>query len=112
MANLSPSGIHPATETGAVTSLPVGDSDTFFGSGADAAAILQLLRNEVADGSRDLPAISAAIAKAAHALTNASATALAMRQDGVVVCTGRSGDLAPDLGTKLSVDSGISGECL
>jgi hypothetical protein len=35
-----------------------------------------------------------------------------MPQNGVVVCVGRSGDIAPELGDLLNVDSGISGECL
>src|SRR5581483_10636811 len=63
-------------------------------------------------GKKDLDAISAEIAEAAHRLTGANATALAIRSDGVVTCRGRSGELAPEIGTRLSVDSGISGECL
>jgi TonB family protein len=35
-----------------------------------------------------------------------------MGHDGVVLCVGRSGDTAPELGAQLSVDSGISGECI
>src|SRR5207302_11441694 len=31
---------------------------------------------------------------------------------GAVICRGRSGQIAPELGSRLSVDSGVSGECL
>jgi protein TonB len=79
---------------------------------AKSSTILDVLREEIAGGTRSLDAISTAIARAAQALSGASAAALAMRKDGVVVCVGRSGDSAPELGTRLSVDSGISGECL
>ena len=49
---------------------------------------------------------------AAQSLTGATGAALAMPCDGVVVCVGRSGETAPELGDRLDVDSGISGECL
>jgi TonB family protein len=52
------------------------------------------------------------IAEAAQALTGASGAALAMRQHGLIICQARSGETAPELGTRLSLDSGISGECL
>jgi len=88
------------------------DPIPFRPSAVQPSAILEVLREEIAAGTRDLNAISAAIAKAAQALTSASATALAMRRDGAVLCVGRSGEMAPELGSRLSVDSGISGECL
>jgi TonB family protein len=78
----------------------------------DAAAIFQSLRQAIAGGTRDFESIVGAISEAARFLTGASAAAIAMRQDGVVVCRGRSGDAAPELGAHLSLDSGISGECL
>ena len=53
-----------------------------------------------------------AIAEAAQELTLASGTALAMQRDGHIICVGRSGETAPALGARLSIDSGISGECL
>ena len=88
------------------------DPIPFRPSAVQPSAILEVLREEIACGTRDLSAISAAIAKAAQALTSATATALAIRHDGVVLCVGRSGGMAPELGSRLSVDSGISGECL
>jgi TonB family protein len=52
------------------------------------------------------------VADAARALSGAEGTALALRSDGVIVCRARSGDIAPELGAPLNVESGISGECL
>jgi TonB family protein len=78
----------------------------------DAGAIFSALRDAIARGSSDLDVVLGAIAEAGQALTSASGTALAMQRDGQVVCLGRSGQTAPELGARLSIDSGISGECL
>ena len=78
----------------------------------EVASVISSLRESLVDRGKDLGAIAAEIAEAAHKLTGAHATALAIRSDGVVTCRGRSGELAPEIGTRLSVDSGISGECL
>lgn len=78
----------------------------------DSVAIFRTLRLAVASNGYAPDIILGAVAEAAQALTGASAAAVAMRRDGVVVCCGRSGEMAPDLGARLSVDSGISGECL
>jgi TonB family protein len=78
----------------------------------DPGAIFSSLRDAIASGASDLDVVLGAIAEAAQALTLASGTALAMQRDGQVVCLGRSGETAPELGARLSIDSGISGECL
>lgn len=78
----------------------------------DAGAIFSALRDAIASGNSELDVVLGAIAEAAQALTLASGTALAMQRDGQVVCLGRSGETAPELGARLSIDSGISGECL
>ncbi len=78
---------------------------------SDADAILGTLRGAVNTGASELGPILTAIAEAAQTLTGASGAALALRRDGVVVCCARSGD-APEIGARLSEDSGISGECL
>lgn len=75
-------------------------------------ALLDLLREAVATGSKSTDAILRAVAEAAGVLSGAHGTALALRQEGVIVCRARSGDIAPALGSPLSADSGISGECL
>src|SRR5207302_8656812 len=49
---------------------------------------------------------------AARILSGADGTALALRTSGVIICRARSGSIAPEVGSPLNVDSGISGECL
>ncbi|MGH9546429.1 MAG: TonB family protein [Terriglobales bacterium] len=66
----------------------------------------------IASDKQSTDAILGTIAVAAHSLTGATGAAVAMPRDGVVVCVGRSGETAPELGDRLNVDSGISGECL
>jgi TonB family protein len=66
----------------------------------------------IASDTQPTDTILGAIAVAAHSLTGATGAAVAMPRDGAVVCVGRSGDTAPELGARLNVDSGISGECL
>jgi len=79
----------------------------------DAAEIvLAKLRGMIAAGTQENDTILGTIAVAAHALTGATGAAIAMPRDGVVLCVGRSGETAPELGAPLNVDSGISGECL
>src|SRR4029077_7664422 len=70
------------------------------------------LRKMIASDTQPIETILGAIAVAAHSLTGATGAAVAMPQGGAVVCVGRSGETAPELGDRLDVDSGISGECL
>ena len=79
---------------------------------SDAAAIFVKLRKMIASDTQSTETILGTIAVAAQTLTGATGAALAMPHDGVVVCVGRSGETAPELGDRLDVDSGISGECL
>jgi protein TonB len=87
-------------------------SDEIIARPEAAEIILAKLRAMVASGTQEADAILGTIAVAAHALTGASGAAIAMPRDGEVVCVGRSGDIAPNLGARLDVDCGISGECL
>ena len=57
------------------------------------------------------PAISA-IAERAQSLTGASGSAIGLQWGQDVVCSARAGRTAPDLGVRLHVQSGLSGECL
>ena len=66
----------------------------------------------IAAGKQETDAILGTISVAAHALTGANGAAIAMPRGGAVVCVGRSGEIAPELGDHLNLDSGISGECL
>jgi TonB family protein len=70
------------------------------------------LRKMIASGTQSTDNMLGAIAVAAHSLTGATGAAVAMPRDGAVVCLGRSGESAPELGARLKVDSGVSGECL
>ena len=79
---------------------------------SDAAVIFVKLRKMIASDTQPTDSILGTIAVAAHSLTGATGAAIAMPRDGSVVCVGRSGETAPDLGERLDVDSGISGECL
>ncbi len=74
--------------------------------------LIDRLREDAASGSMDLGSILSEVTHAARYFTDASGAALALWSQGVVICRARSGDTAPPLGTKLDIDSGISGECL
>lgn len=78
----------------------------------DSESVFAALQLAIARSSAERDVILAAIAEAAQALTDASGAALAIQCDGAIICRARSGDTAPALGARLSVDSGISGECL
>jgi GAF domain-containing protein len=57
------------------------------------------------------PAISV-IAERAQALTAASGSAIGLRWNDEVVCSARAGRTAPDLGVRLQVQQGLSGQCV
>ncbi len=77
-----------------------------------AEQVVAALRTAITGGDWDLGTALEKLAIAAHKLTRADGAAIAMLQGGLVICRARSGSIAPQLGTPLSVDSGISGECL
>jgi protein TonB len=79
---------------------------------SSASLIFVKLRKMISSGTQPTDTILGAIAVAAHSLTGATGAAVAMPRDGTVVCLGRSGESAPELGARLRVDAGISGECL
>ena len=87
-------------------------SDEILYSSGSAEIILTKLRGMIARGGQETDAILGTISVAAHALTGANGAAIAMPRDGAVICVGRSGEIAPELGDLLNLDSGISGECL
>jgi GAF domain-containing protein len=103
---------------GVVKKWPVPDfpSDSLGSTEAIASpnlgAIFSALSVLIATLPRDPNMILGAIARGAQSMTRSNGAAIAMRRDGVVICLGRSGETAPALGTRLGVDSGISGECL
>ena len=100
------------TSSGSTVSRLPGEGALATGDISDTDNTLRTLREALGNPACDFEVILGAIAEAAHALTGGDAAALAMRREGAVVCVARSGELAPELGARLSVDSGISGECL
>jgi TonB family protein len=114
MAPLIPFSSSPAPGSGA--QVP-GPTPPFIPSDeivrpSEAAVILAKLRQIVAAGTEGTETILGSIAEAARSLSGATGAAIAMPRGNAVVCVGRSGETAPELGARLSVDSGISGECL
>ncbi len=79
---------------------------------SDSSALVEVLRQALAAGTRSMDSILRATADAARVLTGAQGTALALRTNGVIVCRARSGEIAPELGVPIKLDSGISGACL
>ena len=59
----------------------------------------------------DLAAALRMIAERARSLTRAASAAVALMHRGSVLCRASVGESAPALGTRLDVNSGISGEC-
>ena len=96
----------------AVTSRPFHCKATGSSGVAESNALVDVLRQAVAAGTRSTDSILRAATDAARVLTGAHGTALALRSNGVIICRARSGKIAPELGAPLNVDSGISGECL
>jgi TonB family protein len=86
--------------------------ETQFVPVAEAQALLSYLRETIQAGTSSLDENLNAISEAAQLLTGGTGAALAMMRTGAIVCVGRSGETAPPLGARLSLNSGISGECL
>jgi GAF domain-containing protein len=59
----------------------------------------------------DLTASLRLIGERARALTRGSSAAIALLHKGAVICRASVGESAPALGTRLDVNSGLSGEC-
>jgi TonB family protein len=73
--------------------------------------VLDALRHQISGGANIEDVLESA-ASAAQELTSASGAAVAMGVGETVLCVGRSGETAPPLGAQVSVNSGISGECI
>lgn len=59
---------------------------------------------------RDLHATLQLLAERAQYITGASGAAIALREGEKMVCRASAGPSAPELGTRLQIDSGLSGE--
>jgi GAF domain-containing protein len=81
-------------------------------SGDGPKQVVANLRAEIGQRQWDLNTSLQRIAKTAQTLTAADGAAIAMRRGTETVCLARAGGMAPPLGTKLDLSSGVSGECL
>jgi len=79
---------------------------------SNGSSLLGVLRQSLATGTQSTDSILNAVAGTARIVSGADGTALAVRTNGVVLCRARNGDIAPEFGAPVNVDSGISGECL
>lgn len=79
---------------------------------ADTLSAILSAQGQMAAKDFDLPSALAFIAEGARRLTNAGGAAIALREGQRVVCRGRSGLIAPDLGAYMNPESGVCGECL
>jgi TonB family protein len=105
----------PAIPTGVLSYQTTDDGSADLWDASEPAsfpAVLEFLRQAVAEGSRPTDSILAAIADSARIVSEADGIAIASRLKGPIVCRARSGDIAPALGAPLSSESGISGACL
>ena len=79
---------------------------------ADTLSAVLSAQGQMATADFDLPAALAFITEGARRLTGAGGAAIALREGEKVVCRGRSGLIAPDLGAYVNPESGVCGECL
>ena len=79
---------------------------------ADTLSAVLGAQNQIATAHFDLEQSLEFIAEGARRLSGAGGAAIALREGPRVVCRGRSGLIAPDLGARLNPESGISGGCL
>ena len=77
-------------------------------SGGSTAATVQYEFNSL---GTDLSAALRMIGERAKSLTRGTSAAIALMHKGAVICRASIGEKAPGLGTRLDVNSGLSGEC-
>jgi TonB family protein len=75
-------------------------------------SVLSNLSQTISAGDYRLDPILVSITETARNLTSATGAAIAMRKEDRIICVSRSGEGVPPLGSTLSPDSGISGQCL
>ncbi|MGB7603417.1 MAG: GAF domain-containing protein [Candidatus Sulfotelmatobacter sp.] len=82
---------------------------TAGGEGGTASATVQY---EFSSLGTDLTAALRLIGERARSLTRGSSAAIALMHKGAVICRASVGEKAPALGTRLDLNSGLSGECI
>ncbi len=111
MATAPAKAISPAEEVSSESRIPA-ENPSPSAQLIDTASLVESLRQAVGSKAENVESIFKAIAAAAQVLTKSHGVALAIRQNGRIVCRARSGEIAPEIGTTINPDSGISGECL
>jgi GAF domain len=86
------------------------EAETLTGSAGGGAASATV-QYEFSSLGTDLSAALRLIGERARSLTRGSSAAIALMHKGVVICRASVGEKAPGLGTRLDVNSGLSGEC-
>jgi tetratricopeptide (TPR) repeat protein len=79
---------------------------------ADCLSAVLATQQRIAAAHLDLEQCLELILEQACCITGAGGAAIALREGEDFICRGRSGLLAPDIGTRVDPESGISGECL
>src|ERR1700674_4350333 len=87
-------------------------SHLIFSNTADNRPGRDVLHTETPVDHANLDVVLNVALRAAVYGTGAAAAAIALMRDGQLVCRAREGDIAPDLGVVLNVDTGITGACV
>jgi putative methionine-R-sulfoxide reductase with GAF domain len=61
---------------------------------------------------RDLRATLQLLVERAQYITGASAASIALRKDEAMICCARTGEAAPEIGTRLQINAGLTGESI
>ena len=87
-------------------------SHLIFSNTADNRPARDVLHTETPVDHPNLDVALKVALRAAVYGTGAAGAAIALMRDGQLVCRAREGDIAPDLGVVLNVDTGITGACV
>jgi len=78
---------------------------------SEVSALFARLRQILDDRAQSVDSILASVTDVGLVITGASGIALALGDKGAILCRACAGEIAPPMGGRLNVDSGISGEC-
>ena len=87
------------------------EAETGAGENSDGACGSATMQYEFSSLGKDLTAALRLIGERARSLTRGTSAAIALVHKDAVICRASVGEKAPGLGTRLDVNSGISGEC-
>ena len=88
------------------------EAETWTAAGSGhVGAVSATVQYEFSSLGKDLTAALRLIGERARSLTRGTSAAIALVHKGAVICRASVGEKAPGLGTRLDVNSGLSGEC-